>query len=72
MTEVLLDIDDEALAAAAALLGMTTKDTVNTALRETAQRLRRANALARLGELGDSGAFDELLDKSAYRRYRSA
>jgi Arc/MetJ family transcription regulator len=69
MTKVLIDIDDEALAEAAALLGTTTKkDTVNVALRETAQRLRRANALARLGELGDSGAFDELLDKSTYRR----
>jgi len=46
----------------------TKKDTVNTSLRETAQRLRRAHALARLAELGQSGAFDELLDKTAYRR----
>jgi Arc/MetJ family transcription regulator len=68
MTKVLIDIDDEALAAAAELLGTTTKkDTVNTSLRETAQRLRRAQALARLGELGQAGAFDELLDKAAYR-----
>jgi hypothetical protein len=43
------------------------KDTVDTALRETAQRLRRAKALARLAELGEAGAFDELLDKAAYR-----
>jgi Arc/MetJ family transcription regulator len=68
MTKVLIDIDDEALAAAAELLGTTTKkDTVNTSLRETAQRLRRAQALARLGDLGQAGAFDELLDKTAYR-----
>lgn len=68
MTKVLIDIDDDALADAAALLGTKTKrDTVNTALRETAERLRRAKALARLAELGESGAFDELLDKSAYR-----
>jgi Arc/MetJ family transcription regulator len=68
MTKVLIDIDDEALAEAAELLGTTTKkDTVNTSLRETAQRLRRAQALARLGELGQAGAFDELLDKTTYR-----
>jgi Arc/MetJ family transcription regulator len=68
VTKVLIDIDDDALADAAALLGTKTKrDTVNTALRETAERLRRAKALARLAELGESGAFDELLDKSAYR-----
>ncbi|MBX6724153.1 MAG: DUF2191 domain-containing protein, partial [Dactylosporangium sp.] len=44
------------------------KDTINTALRETVQRLRRAHALARLSEMGESGAFDELLDKTTYRR----
>jgi len=65
---MLIDIDDDALAEASALLGTKTKkDTVNAALRETAERMRRANALARLAELGESGAFDELLDKSAYR-----
>ena len=65
---MLIDIDDDALAEASALLGTKTKkDTVNAALRETAERMRRANALARLAELGESGAFDEPLDKSAYR-----
>jgi Arc/MetJ family transcription regulator len=68
MTKVLIDVDDDALAEASALLGTTTKkDTVNRALRETSQRLRRANALARLAELGEAGAFDELLDKAARR-----
>ncbi|GAA3457086.1 type II toxin-antitoxin system VapB family antitoxin [Dactylosporangium matsuzakiense] len=68
MTKVLIDIDDDALAEASALLGTKTKkDTVNTALRSTADQLRRAKALTRLAELGEAGAFDELLDKSAYR-----
>lgn len=69
MTKVLIDVDDDALAEASRLLGTATKkDTVNQALREIAQRLRRADALARLAELGESGAFDELLDKATYRR----
>lgn len=69
MTKVLIDVDDDALTEASALLGTKTKkDTVNRALRETAERLRRAHALARLAELGENGAFDDLLDKAAYRR----
>jgi Arc/MetJ family transcription regulator len=69
MTKILIDIDDDALAEAAELLGTKTKkDTVNTALRETAQRLRRAQALACLAEIGQSGAFDKLLDKDTHRR----
>ncbi len=68
MTKILVDIDEAALAEAADLLGTKTKkDTVNMALRETAERLRRAKVLARLVELGESGAFDELLDKASYR-----
>jgi Arc/MetJ family transcription regulator len=68
VTKMLIDVDDDALAEASALLGTRTKkDTVNTALRETANQLRRARALARLGELGETGAFDELLDKATYR-----
>ncbi|MGH3730036.1 MAG: type II toxin-antitoxin system VapB family antitoxin [Micromonosporaceae bacterium] len=69
MTKLLIDVDDEALSAASQLLGTRTKkDTVNVALRETVQRLRRAAALARLAERGESGAFAEMLDKSSYRR----
>ena len=65
MTKILVDVDDAALAEAAGLLGTKTKkDTVNTALRETAERLRRVRALARLVELGEAGAFDELVDEA--------
>jgi Arc/MetJ family transcription regulator len=68
MTKSLIDLDDEALAEAAALFGTKTKkDTVNTALREAAQRQRRARALAELVEIAKTGQFDELLDKRNYR-----
>jgi Arc/MetJ family transcription regulator len=68
VTKVLVDIDDDALAEASTLLGTKTKrDTINTALRETANQLRRAKALVRLAELGETGTFDELLDKTTYR-----
>ena len=68
MAKVLIDIDEEALSEASALLGTRTKkDTVNTALRETAERLRRANAYADLVEEAETGVFDELLDKKNYR-----
>jgi Arc/MetJ family transcription regulator len=47
MTRIRVDIDDEALAEASRLLGIkTTRDTVNLALREVAQRRRGAEALA--------------------------
>jgi Arc/MetJ family transcription regulator len=68
VTKSLIDLDDEALEEAAVLFGTKTKkDTVNTALREAAQRLRRLRALDRLGEMGAAGDFDDLLDKRAYR-----
>jgi Arc/MetJ family transcription regulator len=68
VTKMLIDIDEGALADAADLLGTKTKkDTVNTSLRETARRLRRARALAQLAERAEAGDFDVLLDKSTYR-----
>jgi Arc/MetJ family transcription regulator len=68
MTKVLVDVDDDALAQASTRLGTATKrDTINMAPRETVQRLRRASALAHLSEMGQAGAFDELLDKTTYR-----
>ncbi|MEU6707860.1 type II toxin-antitoxin system VapB family antitoxin [Streptomyces wuyuanensis] len=70
MSRTVIDLDDEALEAAAKVLGTTTKrDTVNTALREVTARYRRLRALGQARELVAEGALDIglLLDKSAYR-----
>jgi Arc/MetJ family transcription regulator len=70
MSRTVIDLDDEALEAAAKELGTTTKrDTINTALREVTARYRRLRALAVARELVADGALDVdvLLDKSAYR-----
>lgn len=57
-----IEIDDEALSAAAKVLGTTTKkDTVNAALREVSQRFQRLRALEQLGEMADRGEFDAFL-----------
>jgi Arc/MetJ family transcription regulator len=54
-----IDIDDEALAAAMRLMGTTTKkETVNTALREYVERLRRLAAADRLAARAARGEFD--------------
>jgi Arc/MetJ family transcription regulator len=70
MVKTPIELDQEALAIAAEVLGTKTKkDTVNAALREVGQRLVRLRALARLGEMADRGEFDEFLgNKSAYRQ----
>jgi len=70
MTKTPVEIDDEALAAAAQVLGTRTKkDTVNAALREVSQRLLRLRALEQLGAMADQGQFDEFLGHpDAYRR----
>jgi len=63
MTKTPVEIDDDALASAAQVLGTTTKkDTVNAALREVSARLLRLRALEQLGAMADQGDFDELLD----------
>jgi Arc/MetJ family transcription regulator len=69
-TKTPIEIDDEALAAAAQVLGTTTKkDTVNAALREVSQRLLRLRSLEQLGAMADQGDFDEFLNaKHSYRR----
>jgi Arc/MetJ family transcription regulator len=70
MSRTVIDLDDEALEAAARELGTTTKrDTVNTALREIVERNRRLRALHELQDLTRAGALDAelLLDKRAYR-----
>lgn len=70
MVKTPVEIDEEALATAAEVLGTKTKkDTVNAALREVGQRLVRLRGLAVLGEMADRGDFDEYLgNKAAYRR----
>ncbi|MGO9501481.1 MAG: type II toxin-antitoxin system VapB family antitoxin [Streptosporangiaceae bacterium] len=70
MVKTPIEIDQDALATAAEVLGTTTKkDTVNAALREVGQRLVRLRALARLGEMADRGDFDEFTgNKTSYRR----
>ncbi|QXJ23587.1 type II toxin-antitoxin system VapB family antitoxin [Actinomadura graeca] len=73
MTKKLIDIDEDALAAAAEVYGTRTmKDTVNTALAEAAAVLRRRQALARLRRRAQAGQFDELYAKDAYRSRPSA
>ncbi|MFJ3927743.1 type II toxin-antitoxin system VapB family antitoxin [Streptomyces sp. NPDC090022] len=59
MSRTVIDLDDEALAEAAQLLGTTTKkDTVNAALREVADRRRRAAAIERMRQMVDDGEID--------------
>ncbi|MFC4006349.1 type II toxin-antitoxin system VapB family antitoxin [Nonomuraea purpurea] len=70
MVKTPIEIDQEALAIAAEVLGTKTKkDTVNAALREVGQRLVRLRALTALGEMADRGDFDDFVgNKAAYRR----
>lgn len=70
MSRTVIDLDDEALEAAAIELGTSTKrDTINTALREVTNRYRRLRALEAARELVADGGLDMdvLLDKSKYR-----
>lgn len=70
MSRTVIDLDDEALEAAAIELGTTTKrDTINTALREVTNRYRRLRALEAARELVADGGLDMevLLDKGKYR-----
>ncbi|MFE0403551.1 type II toxin-antitoxin system VapB family antitoxin [Streptomyces nigra] len=70
MSRTVIDLDDDALEAAAKELGTSTKtDTINTALREIVARNRRLRALDELQDLAAEGALDVelLLDKRTYR-----
>ncbi|MEW2421366.1 type II toxin-antitoxin system VapB family antitoxin [Streptomyces nigra] len=70
MSRTVIDLDDDALEAAAKELGTSTKtDTINTALREIVARNRRLRALNELQDLAAEGALDVelLLDKHTYR-----
>ncbi|MFJ6927404.1 type II toxin-antitoxin system VapB family antitoxin [Streptomyces nigra] len=70
MSRTVIDLDDDALEAAAKELDTSTKtDTINTALREIVARNRRLRALNELQDLAAEGALDVelLLDKRTYR-----
>ncbi|MGA5702230.1 type II toxin-antitoxin system VapB family antitoxin [Peterkaempfera bronchialis] len=63
MSRTVIDIDDEALAFAAQVLGTKTKkDTVNAALAEIGAPRRRELALERLCGLAEGGAFDRMAE----------
>jgi Arc/MetJ family transcription regulator len=56
MARTMIDIDDDALAAAARVYGTTTKkDTVNAALRDVVERHRRLEALLESQEMAARG-----------------
>ncbi|WP_149827387.1 type II toxin-antitoxin system VapB family antitoxin [Streptomyces tailanensis] len=67
MSRTVIDLDDEALAEAARHLGTSTKkDTVNAALREIADRRRRAAAVERMRQMVAEGEIDfSAIDESA-------
>jgi Arc/MetJ family transcription regulator len=59
MSVTQIDIDDEALSEAMRLMGTTTKkDTVNTALREYTERVKRLEAAEKLAARAARGEFD--------------
>lgn len=65
MARTVVDIDDEALAAAAAELGTKTKvETVNRALAEVAMRARRLAFLDDLRTAGDDLGDDAVMDRA--------
>ncbi|WP_236543924.1 type II toxin-antitoxin system VapB family antitoxin [Spiractinospora alimapuensis] len=65
---MLIDIDDQALAKGAEVLGTATKqDTVNAALKDVGERIAKAKAFAELLAMGDRGDFEVLKDKRNYR-----
>ncbi|MEV8595338.1 type II toxin-antitoxin system VapB family antitoxin [Streptomyces sp. NPDC052012] len=69
MSNLYVEVDDDALSEAAEILGTKTKkDTVNAALLEVAKRRRRLKALEELAGMGERGDFDALLGKENYRR----
>ncbi|WP_017587477.1 type II toxin-antitoxin system VapB family antitoxin [Nocardiopsis ganjiahuensis] len=71
MSRVWIDIDDEALARAAEILGTeTAEETINNALRATTRNHDRAAALAEMRSLVAEGGvdIDVAHDKRRYRR----
>ncbi|MGW9209583.1 type II toxin-antitoxin system VapB family antitoxin [Embleya sp. NPDC055664] len=59
MAKTLIDVDENALAEAARILGTTTKrDTINGALRSVGDRSRRLAALEGMRKMVAEGCFD--------------
>jgi Arc/MetJ family transcription regulator len=59
MSVTQIDIDDDALSEAMRLMGTNTKkETVNTALREYAERVKRLEAAEKLAARAARGEFD--------------
>ncbi|MBD0740272.1 type II toxin-antitoxin system VapB family antitoxin [Streptomyces sp. CBMA29] len=60
MSVTQIDLDDEALAEAMRLMGVTTKkETVNAALRDYVDRVKRLEAAEKLAARGAQGEFDQ-------------
>jgi Arc/MetJ family transcription regulator len=79
MAKTVIDLDEEALAEAARILGTKTKrDTVNAALRWVSDRNRRAVAIERMREMAAAGEInldmleEDKWDPPATERRRSA
>ncbi|MEV0784166.1 type II toxin-antitoxin system VapB family antitoxin [Streptomyces sp. NPDC050423] len=59
MSVTQVDLDDEALAEAMRLMGVSTKkDTVNGALRDYVARIKRLEAAEKLAARGERGEFE--------------
>jgi Arc/MetJ family transcription regulator len=71
MSRTLVDVDDQALAAAAEALGTKTKkDTINAALREVGLRSVRERMLDRFADDPDYWAGEQANRERAWRRER--
>ena len=69
MSRTVVDLDDEALAAAAQVLGTSTKkDTINAALREVGMRQVRATMLDRFAEDPEYWAREQADRERAWHR----
>jgi Arc/MetJ family transcription regulator len=69
MAKTIVDIDEEALVAAARVLAtITKKDTINGALREVGLREVRANMLARFADDPDYWAQEQANRERAWQR----
>ena len=72
MARTLVDVDEDALAAAAKVLGTgTKKDTINEALREISMRAVRSRMLDRFADDPDYWRDEQALRDRAWRRQQS-